>query len=61
VDEQIFEEKLDIDNLCFFKHFPKYVVKFSRRHCQKSKMTSLGLNDLLKLRQQGIFDITWGR
>jgi hypothetical protein len=33
---------------CLFKFVPKYVIRFSRRHCQKSKMAMLGLNELIE-------------
>jgi hypothetical protein len=42
---------------CFFKCFPKYVIRFSRRHCQKSK---LGLNELRNHDVNRPLDRSWG-
>jgi hypothetical protein len=41
----LFEQFEQVEQ-CFFKCFPNYVVRFSRQHCQKSKMATLGLNEL---------------
>jgi hypothetical protein len=46
--ENIWRKVVRINNLNndFFKFVPKHVVRFSRRHCQNSKVEMLGLNEL---------------
>jgi hypothetical protein len=39
----------------FFKFVPKYVIRYSRRHWPKSKMASLGLNELSRKDATTIF------
>jgi hypothetical protein len=51
VDGKIFEEELLI--LTTWTMFlQKYLFRFNRRHCQKSKMATLGLNEWKRMRER---------